>query len=313
MEDLSLTSLGFSVLSIVIIGILLYLYNKREKIKLDKIIKESNAATKESELIRKESKKLLEELEIEKQEREKEKLAKIKLDEFYQKEIDEIKKEKSKYDIKKDTLLPLDCNKEKERIAELEIAINSEKERIKSLESTLRHNLAAAAVFKDKAVKKEESSDIEKKELNSIIEELRLKLDKHETRRKPVKKRVSKYNNENTLYIAYDFNILNNESYLDIRKKIINLKDNTKLDAIRTTSVIFLNSIYLDIFTDIILVKKSGVSISLRTLLVDNPSYYIENKNLLKKPTFDTVLIFGGATGILQQIDNGNIKFKREK
>ena len=218
-----------------------------------------------------------------------------------QKEIDKIKKwsEKSKYDIKEDTLLPLDCNKEKERT--------------KSLESTLRHNLTTAAVFKDEAVKKEESSDIEKKELDSIIEELRLKLDKYETRRKPAKKRVSKYNNENTLYIAYDFNILNNESYLDIRKKIINLKDNTKLDAIRTTSVIFFSSIYLDIFTDIILVKKSGVSISLRTLLIDNPSYYIESKNLLKKPTFDTLLIFGSATDILKQIDNGNIKFKREK
>ena len=62
-----------------------------------------------------------------------------------------------------------------------------------------------------------------------------------EIQTKPIKKRVSKYNNENTLYIAYDFNILNNESYLDIRKKIINLKDNTKLDAIRTTSVIFLD------------------------------------------------------------------------
>ena len=180
------------------------------------------------------------------QEREKEKLDKVKLDEFYQKKIDEVKtwatKEKSKYDAKM-------C-------------------------SSVKHNT---------------------KEIQT----------------KPVKKRVSKYNNENTLYIAYDFNILNNESYLDIRKKIINLKDNTKLDAIRTTSVIFFNSIYLDIFTDIILVKKSGVSISLRTLLIDNPSYYIENKNLLKKPTFDTVLIFGSATDILKQIDNGNIKFKR--
>ena len=77
--------------------------------------------------------------------------------------------------------------------------------------------------------------------------------------------------------------------------------------------MIFFSSIYLDIFTDIILVKKSGVSISLRTLLIINPSYYIESKNLLKKPTFDTVLIFGSATDILRQIDNGNIKFKREK
>ena len=161
-------------------------------------------------------------------------------------------------------------------------------------------------------VKLEETNEI-KKELNSTIEEPKLKLDKCETLKKPVKKRVSKYNNENTLYIAYDFNILNNESYLDIRKKITNLKDNTKLDAIRTTSVIFFNSIYLDVFTDIILIKKSGVSISLRTLLIENPGYYIKNKNLLKKPTFDTVLIFGSATDILKQIDNGNIKFKREK
>ena len=220
----------------------------------------------------------------ERQEREKEKLAKIKLDKQY-----------------------------RERILELKEDIDLEKERTKSLESTLRHNLATAAVFKDEAIKKEESSDIEKKELNSVIEELRLKLDKYEARKKPVKKRGSKYNNENTLYIAYDFNILNNESYLDVKKKIINLKDNTKLDAIRTTSVIFFNSIYLDIFTDIILVRKSGASISLRTLLVDNPSYYIKNKNLLKKPTFDIVLIFGGATDILKQIDNGNIKFRREK
>ena len=137
-----------------------------------------------------------------------------------------------------------------------------------------------------------------------------------EIQTKPVKKRVSKYNNENTLYIAYDFNILNNESYLDIRKKIANLKDDTKLDAIRTTSVVFLDSIYLDIFTDIILIKKSGVSISLRTLLIDNPSYYVKDENLLRlitKPRFDTGLRFGSATDILKQIDNGNIKFKREK
>ena len=223
----------------------------------------------------------------ERQEREKEKLAKIKLDKQY-----------------------------RERILELKKDIDLEKERTKSLESTLRHNLATAAVFKDEAVKKEESSDIEKKELNSIIEELRLKLNKYETRRKPVKKRVSKYNNENTLYIAYDFNILNNESYLDIRKKIINLNDNTKLDATRTTSVIFLDIKYLDIFTDIILVKKSGASISLRTLLIDNPSYYVKDENLLRlitKPRFNTGLVFGTATDVLKQIDNDNIKFKREK
>ena len=169
---------------------------------------------------------------------------------------------------------------------------------------------------------KEKLAKIKLEEINEIKKEKSMhdtkicsnvKCITEEIQTKPVKKRVSKYNNENTLYIAYDFNILNNESYLDIRKKIINLKDNTKLDAIRTTSVIFFNSIYLDIFTDIILIKKSGVSISLKTLLVDNPSYYIKNKNLLKKPTFDTVLVLGSATDILRQIENGNIKFKREK
>ena len=88
------------------------------------------------------------------------------------------------------------------------------------------------------------------------------------------------------------------------------------MDAIRTTSVVFLDSIYLDIFTDIILIRKNGASISLRTLLIDNPSYYIKNENLLRlitKPRFNTGLIFGSAKDILEQIDNGNIKFKREK
>ena len=72
----------------------------------------------------------------------------------------------------------------------------------------------------------------------------------------------------------------------------------------------------MDIFTDIILVKKSGVSISLRTLLIDNPSYYVKDENLLRlitKPRFNTGLTYGSATDILKQIDNGNIKFKREK
>ena len=133
-----------------------------------------------------------------------------------------------------------------------------------------------------------------------------------ETQAKPVKKRVSKYNNENTLYIAYDFNILNNESYLDIRKKIINLKDDTKLGAIKTTSVIFLNSAYLDIFTDIILIKKSGVSISLRKL-INEPSYYINKNNVLAKLISNKELLLDNAEIILQNIHNGSIKFKREK
>ena len=245
------------------------------------------------------------------QEREKEKLAKIKL------EIDEVKKEKSKYDVKKDTLLPLDCNKEKERIAELEIAINSEKERTKSLESALRHNLAAAAVFKDKAVKKEESSDIEKKELNSIIEELRLKLDKHETRRKPAKKRVSKYNNENTLYIAYDFNILGNKSFAEVDKIIRDMLYGYRSGtvAIKTTSVVFFDIQYTTVFRDIVLINKKGGSISLSNL-ISNPKYYISDiddlYNFQKVIDGNNILAFK-PEHLLPLIRKNKINFKKEK
>ncbi len=76
-------------------------------------------------------------------------------------------------------------------------------------------------------VKLEETNEI-KKELNSTIEEPKLKLDKCETLKKPVKKRVSKYNNENTLYIAYDFNILGNKSFAEVNKIIEKRKRNIK-------------------------------------------------------------------------------------
>lgn len=251
------------------------------------------------------------------QERQKEKLAKIKLDEFYQKEIDKIKKEKSKYDIREDKLLPLDCNKEKERIAELEIAINSEKERTKSLESTLRHNLATAAVFKDEAIKKEESSDIEKKELNSIVEELKLKLDKYETRRKPVKKRVSKYNNDNTLYVAYDFNILGNKSFAEVDKIIRDMLYGYRSGtvAIKTTSVVFFDIQYKTIFRDIVLINKKGGSISLSNL-ISNPKYYISDiddlYNFQKVINENNTLAFT-PKHLLSLVGENKINFKKEK
>ena len=222
-----------------------------------------------------------------------------------QKEIDKIKKwsEKSKYDIKEDTLLPLDCNKEKERT--------------KSLESTLRHNLATAAVFKDEAIKKEESSDIEKKELNSIVEELKLKLDKYETRRKPVKKRVSKYNNDNTLYVAYDFNILGNKSFAEVDKIIRDMLYGYRSGtvAIKTTSVVFFDIQYKTIFRDIVLINKKGGSISLSNL-ISNPRYYISDiddlYNFQKVINENNTLAFT-SKHLLSLVRENKINFKKEK
>ena len=204
-----------------------------------------------------------------------------------------------------------------ERILELKKAINLEKERTKSLESTLKHNLATAAVFKDEAVKKEESSDIEKKELNSIIEELRLKLDKYETRRKPIKKRVSKYNNENTLYIAYDFNILGNKSFAEVDKIIRDMLYGYRSGtvAIKTTSVMFFDIQYKTIFRDIVLINKKGGSISLSNL-ISNPRYYISDiddlYNFQKVINENNTLAFT-PKHLLSLVRENKINFKKEK
>ena len=169
---------------------------------------------------------------------------------------------------------------------------------------------------------------LKKKELNSIIEELRLKLDKYETRRKPAKKRVSKYNNENTLYIAYDFNILGNKSFAEVNRIIEKRKMDKlakdKFPAVKTTSVLFFNYLYtISDFEDVILVRKNGRSISIKNLY-DNPEYYIPRKyqkgfslgNYIYQEGFsleDNTKGMNDVSGLMHAIYAGIVRFKREK
>ena len=172
------------------------------------------------------------------QEREKEKLAKIKLDEFYQKEINEIKKEKSKHNTK-------------------------------------------------------------------------------EIQTKPVKKRVPKYNNENTLYIAYDFNILGNKSFAEVDKIIRDMLYGYRSGtvAIKTTSVVFFDIQYKTIFRDIVLINKKGGSISLSNL-ISNPKYYISDiddlYNFQKVINENNTLAFT-PKHLLSLVRENKINFKKEK
>ncbi len=178
----------------------------------------------------------------------KDKLNKIKLDEFYQKEIDEIKKEKSKYDTKM-------C-------------------------SSAKHNT---------------------KEIQA----------------KPVKKRVSKYNNENTLYIAYNFNILGNKSFAEVDKIIRDMLYGYRSGtvAIKTTSVVFFDIQYKTIFRDIVLINKKGGSISLSNL-ISNPKYYISDidnlYNFQKVINENNTLAFT-PKHLLSLVRENKINFKKEK
>ena len=186
------------------------------------------------------------------QERQKDKLNKIKLDEFYQKKIDEVKtwatKEKSKYDAKM-------C-------------------------SSVKHNT---------------------KEIQT----------------KPVKKRVSKYNNENTLYVAYDFNILGNKSFAEVDKIIGDMLYGYRSGtiAIKTTSVVFFDIQYKTIFRDIVLINKKGGSISLSSL-ISNPRYYISDiddlYNFQKVINENNTLAFT-SKHLLSLVKENKINFKKEK
>ena len=156
-----------------------------------------------------------------------------------------------------------------------------------------------------------------KKELNSTIEEPKLKLDKCETRRKPVKKRVSKYNNENTLYIAYDFNILGNKSFAEVDKIIRDMLYGYRSGtvAIKTTSVVFFDIQYKTIFRDIVLINKKGGSISLSNL-ISNPKYYISDiddlYNFQKVINENNTLAFT-PKHLLSLVRENKINFKKEK
>ena len=165
-------------------------------------------------------------------------------------------------------------------------------------------------------VKLEEINEI-KKELNSTIEEQRLKLDKCETRRKPVKKRVSKYNNDNTLYVAYDFNILGNKSFAEVDKIIRDMLYGYRSGtvAIKTTSVVFFDIQYKTIFRDIVLINKKGGSISLSNL-ISNPRYYISDiddlYNFQKVINENNTLAFT-SKHLLSLVRENKINFKKEK
>ena len=165
-------------------------------------------------------------------------------------------------------------------------------------------------------VKLEEINEI-KKELNSTIEEPRLKLDKCETRREPVKKRVSKYNNENTLYVAYDFNILGNKSFAEVDKIIRDMLYGYRSGtvAIKTTSVLFFDIQYKTIFRDIVLINKKGGSISLSNL-ISNPKYYISDiddlYNFQKVIDENNTLAFT-PKHLLSLVRENKINFKKEK
>ena len=173
-------------------------------------------------------------------------------------------------------------------------------------------------------VKPEETNEI-KKELNSTIEEPKLKLDKCETLKKPVKKRVSKYNNKNTLYIAYDFNILGNydfnilgnKSFAEVDKIIRDMLYGYRSGtvAIKTTSVVFFDIQYKTIFRDIVLINKKGGSISLSNL-ISNPRYYISDiddlYNFQKVIDENNTLAFTPKY-LLPLIRENKINFKKEK
>lgn len=132
-----------------------------------------------------------------------------------------------------------------------------------------------------------------------------------------LKKRVSKYNNENTLYIAYDFNILGNKSFAEVDKIIRDMLYGYRSGtvAIKTTSVVFFDIQYKAIFRDIVLINKKGGSISLSTL-TGNPKYYISDiddlYNFQKAIDENNALAFT-PKHLLSLIRENKINFKKEK
>lgn len=134
------------------------------------------------------------------------------------------------------------------------------------------------------------------------------------------KKRNSKYNKDNMLYIAYDFNILGNKSFAEvnriIEKRKIDKLTKDKFPAVKTTSVLFFNYSYtVSDFEDVILVRKNGRSISIKNLY-DNPEYYIPKK-YQKGFSLDNYIHqedFGNdVSGLIYAIYAGIVRFKKEK
>lgn len=142
------------------------------------------------------------------------------------------------------------------------------------------------------------------------------------------RKRNSKYNKDNTLYIAYDFNILGNKSFAEVNrimeKRKIDKLTKDKFPAVKTTSVLFFNYSYtVSDFEDVILVRKNGSSISIKNLY-DNPGYYIPKKyqkgfsldNCIYQEGFSLEYDIEGmndVSGLMHAIYAGIVRFKKEK
>lgn len=173
---------------------------------------------------------------------------------------------------------------------------------------------------RDKVVELEKSNSVEKEDLNNTVEELKLKLTGYQAKEKLAelkpkpKPRVDRYNNPNTLYIAYDFNMSGNQSYAKVRKHILDATSYAVRPAIKTTSIIFFNRFCLPAFKDVILVKKNGATISINKLY-NNPEYYIKESKLLDVVKIDKSVFFSpdSLKYLLSYIASNKIKFVKEK
>lgn len=188
--------------------------------------------------------------------------------------------------------------------------------------------IAMYIICKDEEEQEEKKEEICGFEPNGSLNKNNKEKTSKEEKKITTPKRKSRYNKDNVLYIAYDFNILGNKSFAEINKiiekrKIDKLtKDN--FPAVRTTSVLFFNYSYAGSdFEDVILVRKNGSSISIKNLY-DNPGYYIPKKyqkgfslnNCVYPEGFSLEYDEEGmnnVSGLMHAIYAGFIRFKKEK
>ena len=194
--------------------------------------------------------------------------------------------------------------------------------------------VAIYIIYRDKKKQKEKEKETWGFEPGGLLDkELVLGDDSKEEISKEEKKitaprRKSRYNKDNVLYIAYDFNILGNKSFAEvnriIEKRKIDKLTKDKFPAVKTTSVLFFNYSYtVSDFEDVILVRKNGRSISIKNLY-DNPEYYIPKKyqkgfslnNYIYQEGFSLERDTEGmndVSGLMCAIYAGIVRFKKEK
>lgn len=134
---------------------------------------------------------------------------------------------------------------------------------------------------------------------------------------KDVKKRIPKYNNKDTLYIAYDFDIQGSKSFDEVDKIIRDILYGYRCGtvALKTTSIVFFDIKYKNILRDIVLINKEGESISLSNL-ISNPKYYISDIDDLynfQKVIDENNTIAFTPKYLLPLIRENKINFKKEK